>query len=69
MTAKVHIPQERVYVPDKAKKRLRIGLFFLIVFSGAGVLVLAQRGVLQAGIEQISDARQVYLEKINAQTN
>ena len=68
MTAKVHIDQERVYVPERAKKRLRIGLFFLIVFFGAGLLVLAQKGVLQAGIEQMTHAGQVSISKINGKS-
>ena len=69
MTAKVHIDQERVYVPDRAKKKLRVGVFFLIVFSGVGFWVLAQKGVLKAGVEQMTHAQEVYISKTNAETN
>ena len=62
---KVHLDQKQIYVPDKAKKRLRIGLFLLIMWTCAGFLVLAHKGLLQAGVAQIIHAKQIYISHMN----
>lgn len=58
MTAKVFINQEHIYIPPKAKKRLRIGVFFLIVFSSFGTWLLAEQGVFKSGVQEVLVAKQ-----------
>lgn len=58
--AKVQLNQEHVYVPGPARKRLRIGVFFLIVFAAAGLWLLAQDGVFENGVRELQAARQTY---------
>ena len=64
--AKVELTQERVYVPGEAKKRGRIALFFLVVFMAASLWALAREGVFKNGMEELSEARQAYMNKAEA---
>lgn len=62
--AKVDINQEHVYVPGKARKRLRIGVFFLIVFAGAGLWLLTEEGVFENGVSELKSAKEAYAANV-----
>lgn len=65
--AKVSIKQEHVFVPGKAKKRLRMGVFFLVVLAAAGMWVLAEDGAFESGVNDLKAAKQTYATNVRGE--